>query len=96
MKDHSDITLARNGQTFTYTITSRFFVFLDDEKYPIRDLTCDPEWVMGYVSNGSFRGPDLYPIYYEATIPGKCTLKDKDFAVSVVVVEPTPAPGTTP
>jgi hypothetical protein len=41
--------------------------------------------VIGYVSNGDIRGPDLYPIYYEATRIGSCTLKDRDFAVRIVV-----------
>lgn len=66
-------------------MTKRFFVFLDDEKTPRSELVCEPQPVMGYVSNGDFRGPDLYPIYYEATVVGSCTLKDRDFAVKIVV-----------
>jgi len=86
MKNNAAITLKSKGQTFTFTVTTRFSVFLDDEKYPIKALTCEPAWVMGYISNGSFRGPDRYPIEYEATTPGECTLRDGDFAVKIVVV----------
>ncbi len=96
LKNRADITLERNGQTFTYTISSRFFVFLDDVKYPVRDLTCEPRSVIGYVSNGQFRGPHLYPDYYEAVKPGTCTLRDRDFAVTIVVVEPNVAPSSAP
>jgi hypothetical protein len=94
MKRLGAIMLEDNGRTFTYFLTDRFFVFLDDEKYPVDSLDCKPEGIIGYVSNGSFRGPDLYPVYYEAASVGSCTLKDHDFAVKIVVVDlPTPAPG---
>jgi hypothetical protein len=95
MKRLGAIMLEDNGRTYTYYLTNRFFVFLDDEKYPVDSLFCDPEGILLYVSNGSFRGPDLYPIYFEAADIGSCTLKDHDFAVKIVVVDlpaPTPAP----
>jgi hypothetical protein len=85
MKKLGAIMLEDNGKTFTYYETERFFVFLDDEKYPRDELVCEPQPVIGYVSNGDIRGPDLYPIYYEATRIGSCTLKDRDFAVRIVV-----------
>jgi hypothetical protein len=89
-KDMSDITLDDIGQTFTFTVQSRFFVFLDDDKYPPSQLKCEPAWVMAYISNGSFRGPYRYPDYYEARKIGKCTLRNGDFSVNIVVVQRTP------
>jgi hypothetical protein len=89
-KDMSDITLDDIGQTFTFTVQSRFFVFLDDDKYPPGQLKCEPAWVMAYISNGSFRGPHRYPDYYEARKIGKCTLRNGDFSVNIVVVQRTP------
>jgi hypothetical protein len=95
--DMSDITLTSNGKTVTVNYGSRFFVFLDDDKYPVRQLHCEPDWVMGYISNGSFRGPDRYPVYYEATRVGECLLRNGDFSVRIVVVEPTSrSPSFTP
>ncbi len=89
-KERADITLENNGQTFTYTVQSRFFVFLDDDKYPLSQLKCEPEWVIAYISNGSFRGPDRYPIYFEARRPGKCVLQNGDFSVTIVVAQRPP------
>lgn len=86
----ADITLAGNGKTYTFTYGRRFFVFLDDERYPLADLRCEPDWVMGWVSNGSFRGPTRYPVYYEATRVGRCRLVNGDFWAEIIVVEPTP------
>jgi hypothetical protein len=96
MKKLGAIMLDDNGKTFTYYLTERFFVFLDDEKYPRSELVCEPQPVMGYVSNGDFRGPDLYPIYYEASKIGSCTLKDRDFAVKIVVKDLPTVPAEAP
>ena len=87
LKAGSDITLEDNGRTFTYTVGTRFSVFLDDQAYPVQALQCGPESVIGYVSNGSLRGPDLYPIMYETTKAGSCTLSDGDFSVEIKVTE---------
>jgi hypothetical protein len=90
-KENADISLESNGQTYTFTWSSRFFVFLDDDKYPVQQLKCEPESVIGYISNGSFRGPDRYPIYFEATRVGECVLKNRDFNVKIIVVQRTPS-----
>ena len=85
IKSTGAIMLQDNSKTFTYTLGERFFVFLDDEKNPRDELVCEPQPLIGYISNGDFRGPDLYPAYYEAEQTGSCTLKDRDFAVKIVV-----------
>jgi len=43
MKKLGAIMLDDNGKTFTYYETQRFFVFLDDEKYPRAELVCEPQ-----------------------------------------------------
>ena len=83
----SQLTEEDNGKTFTYTLTSRFMLFLDDEKYPLENLTCTPEGIIGYVSNGSLNGPDNYPIMFEAVQSGECLLQNGDFQVHIVVSE---------
>jgi hypothetical protein len=56
MEQTADIKLKDNGRTFSYKITDRFSVFLDDTKYPVKNLTCTPDGLIAYGSNGSFRG----------------------------------------
>lgn len=85
MKNNANIQPGDNGKTFTYRPTDRFIVFLDDEKYPVKDLACTPEGIIGYVSNGSLRGPDLYPVMFETVKEGRCRLTDHDFHVDIVV-----------
>src|SRR5690242_11677349 len=41
------ITEKDNGKTFTYQITSRFGVTLDESKYPLDQLKCEPEPIFG-------------------------------------------------
>ncbi len=95
--DRSKITLKSNSQTVIINNGVRFFVFLDDEKYPIKSLRCEPEPLFGAISNGFFRGPNRYPAYFEATRVGTCILRNGDFAVTIFVVEPTPrSPSATP
>lgn len=87
MKEGS-INLRDNGKTFTFTVTSRFMIFLDEKGYPLNELKCEPKWIMGYISNGSLRGPDYYPIMFEAVEEGTCILKDRDFQIRIVVANP--------
>lgn len=88
MQNDAQIKLSDNGKTFSYHITDRFSVFLDDTNYPVKNLTCTPDGIIGYVSNGSFRGPDRYPIMFEAAAEGQCVLKDGDFSVTISVAKP--------
>jgi hypothetical protein len=92
MKEGATITTESNGKTFTFTLTSRFAIFLDDEKYPLSQLRCEPEPVFGYISNGSFRGFKLYPVEYEAAKIGECVLRNGDFSATIIVI-PLPTSG---
>lgn len=85
MKNDAQIKLSDNGKSFTYHLTDRFTVFLDDTTYPVKDLACKPEGIIGYVSNGSLGGPGRYPIMFEAVAEGQCSLADHDFHVNILV-----------
>ncbi len=85
MKSDAQIKSSDNGRTFIYHPTDRFSVFLDDVKYPVKDLTCTPDGVIGYISNGSLGGPRHYPIMFEAVTEGKCQMEDHDFHVEIIV-----------
>lgn len=84
-RSDANIKVSDNGKTFSYHLTDRFSVFLDDTKYPVKDLSCTPDGVIGYVSNGSLGGPGHYPIMFEAVTTGTCQLEDHDFHVDIVV-----------
>jgi hypothetical protein len=87
IKEQAPINLSGNGKSFSFRLTMRFIVFLDDKEYPVKDIRCTPEGIIGYVSNGSVRGPDNYPIMYEAVGVGTCTLRNKDFQAHVTVTQ---------
>jgi hypothetical protein len=83
--NHS-ITVDDSGKTFVTHVTSRFWFYLDDRTYPLRDLINSiPDGLIGYISNGSIRGPQCYPIMFEAVHEGKGILKIKDFQLSIII-----------
>jgi hypothetical protein len=83
---NNSITIEDNGKTFVTHVTSRFWIYLDDRVYPLRDLlNAIPVGLIGYVSNGSIRGPQCYPIFFEAVREGKGLIKIKDFQLSIIV-----------
>jgi hypothetical protein len=64
---YGSITAKDNGKTIIFHVTSRFWVYLDDSKYPLRDLLKSiPDGLIGFVSNGSIRGPQCYPFMFDA------------------------------
>jgi hypothetical protein len=85
LQQQSDIKLQDNGGAFTFTVTSRFFVFLDNQANPVSELKCTPEAIIGIISNGSLNGPGRYPVMFEAVQPGTCTLTDREFSVQITV-----------
>jgi len=82
----NSITIEDNGKTFVIHVTSRFWIYLDDRIYPLRDLLNSiPDGLIDYISNGSIRGPQCYPIKFEAVHPGKGLLQIKDFQLSIII-----------
>jgi hypothetical protein len=82
----NSITSEDSGKTFTTHVTSRFWIYLDDRIYPLRDLLAAiPDGLIGYISNGSMFGPQCYPTMFEAVHEGKGILKIKDFQLSVII-----------
>lgn len=79
------VTAADNGKTLVVHQTDRFSVFLDDRTYPLDQLHPDPAGMLGYISNGSVRGPNCYPIMFEAVDQGQATLSDRGFVLHVVI-----------
>jgi hypothetical protein len=80
------ITVNDNGKTLIVHVTSRFWIYLNDRIYPLRDLLKSiPDGLIGYISNGSIRGPQCYPIMFEAVHEGTGILQIKDFQLHVIV-----------
>ena len=84
-KTQFSLTANDSGKTFTYTITSRFSVFLDEAHYPLAALRCSPDGIVGSISNIGVPPQGLWVARFEAVAPGSCVLRDKDFAVTIVV-----------
>jgi hypothetical protein len=83
---NNSITIEDSGKTFITHVTSRFWIYLDDRTYPLRDLLNSvPDGLIGYVSNGSIRGPQCYPVMFEAVKEGKGLLQIKDFQLSIII-----------
>jgi hypothetical protein len=55
-------------------------------KHPIPKLTCEPEPIFGWISNGSNPDPAKYPDRYQIIRTGKCILTNGDFQVIIVGV----------
>jgi hypothetical protein len=82
---HPSVTEADAGGVVEIEgVTDRFPICLDEARHPVRRLDTT-DCPFGYVSNLSLRGPDSYPIGFEATAVGSCTVRDGDFRVRIVV-----------
>jgi hypothetical protein len=80
------ITVNDNGKTFIVHVTSRFWIYLDDRIYPLMDLLKSiPDGLIGYISNGSIRGPQCYPVMFEAVQEGTGLLQITDFRLQIIV-----------
>jgi hypothetical protein len=83
------IDLNSLGKELHFKETDRFYVVLDINKYPLKNLKCKPEGIIEYISNNSeVYGPDNYMISYETVKPGYCLLSNGDFSVRIVVDSP--------
>ncbi len=84
------ITGADNGKTLVVHQTDRFSVFLDDHEYPLDELRASAAGMLGIISNGSLRGPNCYPVMFEAVGEGEASLNDRDFKLEVRVDDNAP------
>ena len=72
------IAEADNGKVFTYTVTTRFTLALDELQYPKSKTTCVPDMIFGEIAGTN---------QYEITKTGKCQLENGDFQVTIVGVQ---------
>jgi hypothetical protein len=83
-----EFTEKDSGKTVTYTVTSRFGIILDQQKYPKNNIqvACTPQGVLGSISNIPSVVPPLYALRYEGVQPGVCTIKDETFLFTVKII----------
>lgn len=80
------ITIKDNGKSLIIHVTTRFWIYLDDRIYPLQDLLKSiPAGLIGYISNGSIRGPQCYPVMFEAVREGRGLVQIKDFQLMIIV-----------
>jgi hypothetical protein len=77
-----------SGKTVTYTITSRFSIILNEQKYPRHNLqaTCQPVNAIGTITNVPYVAPPDYVVRYEAVQAGICTIKNGSFMLTVKII----------
>jgi hypothetical protein len=84
---HPSVTEADAGsEVHVEGAVARFSVCLDETKHPLR-LLVTAGCPFGYVSNLSANGPDSYPIGFQVTAPGSCTIRNGDFQVRIVTTD---------
>ena len=80
------------GQVFTFTVNSRFTVFLDDDLYPFSEWECLPDGVIGFSSlYAAGRAYGTWPAAYDTIRVGRCEFRDRDFAAEIVIVDYVPS-----
>ena len=94
---NNSITIKDSGTMYDTHVTARFWIYLDDRIYPLRELMNSiPDGLLAYVSNGSLMGPQCYPVMFEAVHPGKGVIKLKDFQLTIIVENNVPLPPLPP
>lgn len=80
------ITIKDSGKSMIVHVTSRFWIYLDDINYPLSELLKSiPNGLIGYVSNGSIRGPQCYPIMFEAVQEGRGLIQINNFQFFIII-----------
>ena len=83
-----EFTEQASGRTITYTVTSRFEIILNQQRYSKKNVqvSCTPLGTLGSVSNLPSVPPPLYVIRYEGVQPGLCTIKNGTFLLTVRII----------
>ncbi|HET9250952.1 MAG TPA: hypothetical protein VFP58_02395 [Candidatus Eisenbacteria bacterium] len=81
-----------NGLTYTYPVSTRFTLFLDERRNPGHTLMIEPEGIIGRIASVPSVDPPLYAVRFEAARPGRATIRSRGFVITVVVTEASQAP----
>lgn len=83
-----EIVARDSGESFDFWMTSRFSIILKQSDYPITslELICNPEVVLGRISNIEPVPSDYYVIRYEGVASGQCLIRNGLFEVTINIV----------
>ncbi|HEU5311744.1 MAG TPA: hypothetical protein VFV24_09855, partial [Candidatus Eisenbacteria bacterium] len=76
-----------HGQTYSYPVSTRFTLFLDERRNPGHTLEIEPEGIIGRIASVPSADPPLYAVRFEAARPGRATIRSRGFLITVVVTE---------
>jgi hypothetical protein len=83
------LTIRDNGRIFTFSVTSRFLLYLDKTLYPKNEQICQPDGIASWVSNAMGLYDEklkLDSVGFETVKPGVCVIQVRDFRVVIQVV----------
>ncbi len=86
-KSKHEVTANDNGKVITFPVGVHFSVLLDEEHYPKTGLKCAPGGVVAHASDMPVAALPLYAVRFDTISPGTCTLSNKDFSATIVVVD---------
>jgi hypothetical protein len=83
-----EIVASDSGKFFDFWLTSRFSIVLKESDYPVvnLELICNPEVVLGWISNVEPAPLDYYVIRYEGASLGQCIIRNGQFEVTINIV----------
>jgi hypothetical protein len=83
-----EFTEQDSGRSITYTITSRFEIILNSQKYPRKnvEVSCQPKDTLGSVSNLPSVAPPFFAVRYEGVESGTCIITNGKFRLLVMIV----------
>ena len=88
-EQHYQKTLQENGKTITVPVTTRVWLAFDQRQYPKQQIqiSCHPSQAVDSHSlpNASLI-PPYYLVGYQTVEPGMCTIKNRNFTLTVKVV----------
>jgi hypothetical protein len=83
-----EIVASDSGKTYDFWLTSRFSLVLKESDFPEANLTlkCNPEIVLGRISNVEPVPPEYYVIRFEGSGIGRCTTENGQFEVTINII----------
>ena len=77
-----------SGRTVVFTVTSRFGITLNPQKYPEKNVqvSCTPPRTIVSISNLPSVPPPFYAVRYQGIQPDLCTIKNGTFLLTVRII----------
>ena len=73
------------GKTFFYHTSTRFTVYLNENKNPESELRCIPEGIIDRIPSAPQAEGPMYAASFETLSAGTCVLRSADFSATIVI-----------